>query len=89
MSCEEIQAQLPDYTLGTLSETEAAAVRRHLRACTGCRLEARTLDEGVAMFAGAAHGFFCAGCAARPVARIGVRAAISRRSGSNRVRYFM
>lgn len=55
MSCEEVRAQLPDYTLGTLSETEAAAVRRHLRACSGCRLEARTLDEGVAMFAGAAH----------------------------------
>jgi hypothetical protein len=55
MNCEEVRAQLPDYTLGTLSETEAAAVRRHLRACSGCRLEARTLDEGVAMFAGAAH----------------------------------
>ena len=55
MSCEEIRAQLPDYALGTLSETEAATVRRHLRACSGCRLEARTLDEGVAMFAGAAH----------------------------------
>ena len=55
MSCEEVRAQLPDYTLGTLSETEAAAVRRHLRACSGCRLEARTLDEGVTMFAGAAH----------------------------------
>ncbi len=55
MSCEEVRAQLPDYTLGTLSETEAAAVRRHLRACSGCRMEARILDEGVAMFAGAAH----------------------------------
>jgi len=55
MSCEEVRAQLPDYTLGTLSETEVAAVRRHLRACTGCRSEARILDEGVAMFAGAAH----------------------------------
>ena len=55
MSCEEVRAQLPDYTLGTLSETEVAGVRRHLRACTGCRSEARILDEGVAMFAGAAH----------------------------------
>jgi len=55
MNCEEVRAQLPDYTLGTLSETEMAALRRHLRACSGCRTEARILDEGVAMFAGAAH----------------------------------
>jgi hypothetical protein len=55
MSCEEVRAQLPDYTLGTLSETEAAAVRRHLRGCAGCRAEAGTLDEGVALFASSAH----------------------------------
>lgn len=55
MSCEETRAQLPDYALGTLSETEAAAVRRHLRGCAGCRSEAATLDEGVALFASSAH----------------------------------
>ncbi len=55
MSCEEARAQLPDYALGTLPEIEAAAVRRHLRGCSGCRSEAATLDEGVALFASSAH----------------------------------
>jgi hypothetical protein len=55
MSCEEVQAQLPDYTLGTLSETESASVRRHLRGCAGCRSEASLLDEGVALCANSAH----------------------------------
>jgi putative zinc finger protein len=55
MSCEEARAQLPDYTLGTLPNMEAAAVRRHLRGCAGCRSEAATLDEGVALFASSAH----------------------------------
>jgi anti-sigma factor RsiW len=34
---------------------EAVAVRRHLRGCAGCRSEAATLDEGVALFASSAH----------------------------------
>jgi hypothetical protein len=55
MNCEEIREQLPDYALGTLSDTEMAAVRRHLRGCAACREEASTLDRGVAMFATAAH----------------------------------
>jgi hypothetical protein len=55
MSCEEVRAQLPDYALGTLPDMEAAAVRRHLRGCAGCRAEAATLDEGVALFASSAH----------------------------------
>jgi anti-sigma-K factor RskA len=55
MSCDEVRAQLPDYTLGTLSETEAASIRRHLRGCSGCRTEAATLDEGLALFASSAH----------------------------------
>ncbi len=55
MTCEQAREQLPDYTLGTLSEIEAAAVRRHLRGCAACRGEANSLDEGVAMFASAAH----------------------------------
>lgn len=55
MSCEELRAQLPDYSLGTVSEIEAAAVRRHLRGCAGCRSEAATLDEGVVLFASSAH----------------------------------
>src|SRR2546427_6776369 len=55
MSCEEVREQLPDYSLGTLSDIEAAALRRHLRGCAGCRAEATKLDEGVALFASAAH----------------------------------
>jgi len=41
--------------LGTLSEDEAKEIRRHLRGCGGCRADAATLDEGMAMFASAAH----------------------------------
>jgi hypothetical protein len=55
VKCEESRQLLPDHVLGTLSETESAAVRRHLRACSSCRAEAAELDEGVALFAGAAH----------------------------------
>ena len=55
MSCDAVRELLPDYTLGTLSETESAAVRRHLRGCGACRKEADRLDHGVALFASAAH----------------------------------
>ena len=55
MKCEESRQFLPDHVLGTLSETESAAVRRHLRACSSCRAETAELDEGVALFARAAH----------------------------------
>jgi hypothetical protein len=55
VKCEESRQFLPDHVLGTLSETESAAVRRHLRSCSRCRAEAAELDEGVALFAGAAH----------------------------------
>ncbi len=55
MSCEAVRDLLPDYTLGTLSEIETTAVRRHLRGCAACRSEASSLDQGVALFAQAAH----------------------------------
>ena len=55
MTCDEVREHLPDHVLGTLSELEDAAVRRHLRGCAACREEARTLDEGIAMFGSAAH----------------------------------
>jgi anti-sigma factor RsiW len=55
MNCEGVRQQLPDYVLGTLSETEDAAIRRHLRGCASCRQDATELDQGVALFAGAAH----------------------------------
>src|SRR5438105_14425759 len=34
---------------------ESLPLRRHVRGCMGCRAEAQRLDEGLAMFAGAAH----------------------------------
>jgi anti-sigma factor RsiW len=55
MSCDAVRLQLPDAVLGTLSETETAAIRRHLRGCAACRADAHELDQGVALFAGAAH----------------------------------
>ncbi|HYT30747.1 MAG TPA: zf-HC2 domain-containing protein [Actinomycetota bacterium] len=55
MRCEDALGLLPDFALGTLSEHEEAAVRRHLRGCGACRADAASLDEGVAMFAEAAH----------------------------------
>jgi hypothetical protein len=55
VSCDEVLLLLPDLALGTLSETEEAAVRRHLRGCAACRAEALVLDRGVSMFASAAH----------------------------------
>ena len=55
MTCERVLEALPDYALGTLPETEAAAVRRHLRGCASCRADAATLDQGLVMFASVAH----------------------------------
>ncbi len=55
MRCEQVVELLPDYALGTLSETEETAVRRHLRGCGACRADAESLDRGVAMFASAVH----------------------------------
>jgi hypothetical protein len=55
VTCDEVLELLPDRAMGTLSDTEDAAVRRHLRGCGGCRVDAVSLDRGVAMFASAAH----------------------------------
>jgi hypothetical protein len=55
VNCDEVRELLPDHTLGTLTETEALAVRRHLRGCAACRADAERLDHGVALFAAAAH----------------------------------
>jgi hypothetical protein len=55
MSCDEMIELLPDYALGTLPDPQALRVRRHLRGCGSCRAEAALLDEGMAMFASAAH----------------------------------
>jgi Putative zinc-finger len=55
VSCEEARQYLPDYALGTLSDTEDAGVRRHIRGCSACRSEAASLDQGVTLFARATH----------------------------------
>jgi hypothetical protein len=55
VTCEQVREQLSEHTLGTLDEIEDAAVRRHLRACAGCRAELASLGEGLSMFASAAH----------------------------------
>jgi hypothetical protein len=55
VSCEQVRQQLPDHVLGTLPDTELAAIRRHLRGCAGCRAEASELGQGLSLFARAAH----------------------------------
>ncbi len=55
MDCEVVRELMPDYALGTLSEVETAAVRRHLRGCAACRADAAKLDEGIALFSAVAH----------------------------------
>jgi Putative zinc-finger len=55
LACEDVRPQLADSMLGTLPEPEMAAVRRHLRGCGGCRAEAAKLDQGISLFATAAH----------------------------------
>lgn len=55
MTCDEVRELLPEHLLGTLEGPEDLEVRRHLRACTGCRAEMTALADGVASFARAAH----------------------------------
>jgi hypothetical protein len=55
VSCDEVRKLLPDYALGAVTEAESSQVRRHIRGCASCRAEAEKLDEGLALFAAAAH----------------------------------
>ena len=55
MTCEQVLDRLPDFVLGTVSEIEAADIRRHLRGCGACRADAASMDQGVSLFASAAH----------------------------------
>lgn len=55
MTCEQVLDRLPDFVLGTVTEIEAADIRRHLRGCGACRADAASLDQGISMFASAAH----------------------------------
>jgi Putative zinc-finger len=55
VTCDEVREQLAEHLLGTLDPDADAAVRSHLRGCAACRRERETLEEGVAMFARAAH----------------------------------
>jgi hypothetical protein len=54
-ACDEVRELLPEHLLGTLDESDEAAVRRHLRGCGGCRNELAMLGEGLATFSRAAH----------------------------------
>ena len=55
MTCDEVRELLPEHLLGTLEGPEDLDVRRHLRACGGCRRELAALGEGIESFARAAH----------------------------------
>ncbi len=55
MTHEEARERLPDLLLGGSSEVEEAALRRHLRGCGACRRELAALEEGLTVFARAAH----------------------------------
>lgn len=55
MKCDDVREQLAEHLLGTLDESADAEVRRHLRGCAACRVEALALGEGVSTFARAAH----------------------------------
>jgi anti-sigma factor RsiW len=52
---EEAREQLAEHLLGTLEGPGDLEVRRHLRACSSCRVEMAALSEGVSTFALAAH----------------------------------
>lgn len=53
--CDEVRELLSEHLLGTLSEQDDAAVRRHVRGCAGCRAEMAMLGEGLSTFSRAAH----------------------------------
>jgi anti-sigma factor RsiW len=54
MTCEEVRELLPEHLLGSLAETQDAAIRRHLRGCAECRDERVRLEDGVAALSYAA-----------------------------------
>jgi anti-sigma factor RsiW len=48
MTHEQVREQLPEHLLGSLSEIDDVAIRRHLRGCGECRAERMRLEDGVA-----------------------------------------
>jgi hypothetical protein len=48
MTHEQVRELLPEHLLGSLAETDDAAIRRHLRGCAECRDERVRLEDGVA-----------------------------------------
>jgi anti-sigma factor RsiW len=48
MTHEDVREQLPEHLLGSLPETDDAAIRRHLRGCAECRAERVRLEDGIA-----------------------------------------
>jgi len=55
VTCDEVRELLPEHLLGTLEGPEDLEVRRHLRACAGCRRELAALADGIGSFARASH----------------------------------
>ena len=54
MTCEEVRELLPEHLLGSLPDTQDAAIRRHLRGCAECRDERARLEDGVSALSYAA-----------------------------------
>jgi hypothetical protein len=48
MTHEQVRELLPEHLLGSLPDTDDAAIRRHLRGCAECRDERARLEDGVA-----------------------------------------
>lgn len=49
MKCKTVQKELPAYREGSLSETDAGAIKEHLDVCPHCRREYDSLDRLVKM----------------------------------------
>jgi hypothetical protein len=50
-TCDETRPLLPDHALGSLTDLQEGAVRRHLRGCASCRRELEALRDGLDVFA--------------------------------------
>jgi anti-sigma factor RsiW len=55
MTHEQVREQLPEHLLGSLTDIDDAAIRRHLRGCAECRAECARLEDGVAALSYAAE----------------------------------
>jgi anti-sigma factor RsiW len=55
MTHEQVREQLPEHLLGSLTDIDDAAIRRHLRGCAECRDERTRLEDGIAALSYAAE----------------------------------